>query len=135
MISLFFVVITGNDVAGLGIKAADITLRGFSRRQESKADEFGLAVVNSEYGHVNEASRLFERWQETNEEFFSDRCLPGNAPSAGRSGRSELRAIAEQGRLGDPRPGDAVAVDNRLRPRYTSEKKPATVRWRVEPVK
>jgi len=62
VISLFFTVITGNDVAGLGIKATDITLRGFSRKQESKADEFGLAVVYAEYGHVREASRLFERW-------------------------------------------------------------------------
>jgi Zn-dependent protease with chaperone function len=62
VLSLFFAVITGNDVAGIGIKTADITLRGFGRRQETKADEFGLAVVNSEYGHVNEAWRLFERW-------------------------------------------------------------------------
>lgn len=64
VISLFFAVITGNDVAGLGIKASDITLRGFSREQESRADEFGLAIVHSEYGHVSEASRLFERWDE-----------------------------------------------------------------------
>lgn len=64
VISLFFAVITGNDVAGLGIKAADLTLRGFSRGQETKADEFGLAVVQAEYGHVNQASRLFERWAE-----------------------------------------------------------------------
>lgn len=62
VLSMFFAVVTGNDVAGIGIKAADITLRGFSRRQETKADEFGLAVVNSEYGHVDEAWRLFERW-------------------------------------------------------------------------
>jgi Zn-dependent protease with chaperone function len=63
VISLFFAVITGNDVAGLGIKATDIALRGFSREQESKADEFGLAVVHAEYGHVHQASRLFERWE------------------------------------------------------------------------
>ncbi len=62
VISLFFAVVTGNDVAGIGIKAADLTLRGFSRRQETQADEFGLAVVHSEYGHVDEAWRLFERW-------------------------------------------------------------------------
>lgn len=62
VISIFFAVVTGNDVGGIGIKAADITLRGFSRRQETKADEFGLGLVNSEYGHVNEAWRLFERW-------------------------------------------------------------------------
>ncbi|MGI9248968.1 MAG: M48 family metallopeptidase [Woeseiaceae bacterium] len=67
VISLFFAVITGNDVAGLGIKATDITLRGFSREQESRADEFGLAIVHSEYGHVNQASRLFERWDEADE--------------------------------------------------------------------
>jgi Zn-dependent protease with chaperone function len=67
VISVFFAVITGNDVAGVGIKAADITLRGFSREQESKADEFGLAVVHSEYGHVNQAARLFERWDQADE--------------------------------------------------------------------
>lgn len=71
VLSLFFAVITGNDVAGLGIKAADLTLRGFSREQETRADKFGLAVVHAEYGHVNEASRLFERW---NEEY-------GNSPA------------------------------------------------------
>ena len=62
VLSIFFAVVTDGDVAGIGIKVADITLRGFSRRQETKADEFGLAVVNSEYGHVDEAWRLFERW-------------------------------------------------------------------------
>ena len=64
VVSLFFAVITGNDVAGLGIKATDLTLRGFSRSQETKADEFGLSLVQAEYGHVNQASRLFERWAE-----------------------------------------------------------------------
>lgn len=63
VLSIFFAVVTGNDVAGIGIKAADLTLRGFGRRQETKADTFGLHVVFSEYGHVNEAWRLFERWQ------------------------------------------------------------------------
>jgi len=62
VMSLFYAVVVGNDVAGIGINSADITLRGFSRKQESKADEFGLAVVHAEYGHVNQASRLFERW-------------------------------------------------------------------------
>lgn len=64
VISLFFVVVTGSDVAGLGIKATDLTLRSFSREQEKKADEFGLAIVHAEYGHVNQAWRLFERWDE-----------------------------------------------------------------------
>ena len=61
-LSLFFTAVMGSDVAGIGIKAADLTLRGFSRKQESKADAFGLAIVNAEYGHVSEAWRLFERW-------------------------------------------------------------------------
>ena len=62
VLSVFFAALTGKDVAGIGINAADLTLRGFGRRQESRADEFGLQVVFSEYGHVNEAWRLFERW-------------------------------------------------------------------------
>jgi len=64
VLSLFFAVVTGNDVAGIGISVADVTLRGFNRDQESDADEFGLAVVYAEYGHVDEAWRLFERWDE-----------------------------------------------------------------------
>ncbi len=63
VLSLFFAVTTGDDVAGIGINAADITLRGFSRRQESNADAFGLTLVNKEYGHVAESWRLFERWE------------------------------------------------------------------------
>ena len=70
MLSVFFAVVTGNDVAGIGIKAADLTLRGFSREQETNADEFGLAIVHSEYGHVNEAWRLFERWKITDNAFL-----------------------------------------------------------------
>lgn len=93
MISLFFSVITGNDVAGLGIKAADITLRGFNREQESRADEFGLAVVHSEYGHVNEASRLFERWRESNEDPSLFVSYLSTHPDAGDRVEN-LRAIA-----------------------------------------
>ena len=71
VLSLFFVAITGSDVGGLGITVTDLALRGFSRKQESKADEFGLAIVNAEYGHVNEASRLFLRW-DTDSNFVGD---------------------------------------------------------------
>ncbi len=67
VLAMFFAVVTDSDVAGIGIKATDITIRGFSRRQETNADEFGLAVVNSEYGHVDEAWRLFERWEVEND--------------------------------------------------------------------
>lgn len=70
VLSVFFAVVTGNDVAGIGIKAADVTLRGFSRQQETKADDFGLAMVHAEYGHVNEAWRLFERWDVVDNSFI-----------------------------------------------------------------
>lgn len=64
VLSLVFAVATGGDVAGIGVKVADLTLRGFSRAQESSADEFGLQLVHAQYGHVDEAWRLFERWHE-----------------------------------------------------------------------
>ncbi len=47
--------------AGLGLTIADLTLRGFSRRQEADADEFGLTLVHAEYGHIAESTRFFER--------------------------------------------------------------------------
>lgn len=62
VLSVFFAAATGSDVTGIGIKVADLTLRGFGRKQETRADEFGMLVVNAEYGHVNETWRLFERW-------------------------------------------------------------------------
>ncbi len=50
--------------AQLGATVADLTLRGFSRRQERAADEFGLSIVQQEYGHVAESWRFFERIEE-----------------------------------------------------------------------
>lgn len=94
VLSLFFAVVTGSDVAGLGIKATDVTLRGFSRKQEARADEFGLAIVQSLYGHVGQASRLFERWNEENDRasqlvgYLSTHPQPGDRVE-------NLRAIAE----------------------------------------
>ena len=64
VLSIVFAVVTGGDVAGIGVRIADLTLRGFSRAQESDADEFGLQLVHAEYAHVGEAWRLFERWHE-----------------------------------------------------------------------
>jgi len=95
LLSLFFAVITGNDVAGLGINASDIALRGFSREQESKADAFGLAIVHSEYGHVNQAARLFERWDAADENVLGIATYLSTHPQpADRVER--LRAIAER---------------------------------------
>lgn len=64
LLSVFFAITTGSDVSGLGLRISDLALRGFSRKQESRADEFGLAIVYAQYGHVTEAWRLFERWEE-----------------------------------------------------------------------
>ena len=47
--------------SGLGINIADLTLRGFNRDQESAADDFGLEIVQAEYGHVNASWRFFDR--------------------------------------------------------------------------
>jgi Zn-dependent protease with chaperone function len=47
--------------ATLSFTITDLALRGFSREQESNADGFGLYIVNSEYGHVNESWRFFDR--------------------------------------------------------------------------
>jgi len=69
VLAIFFTAISGDDVAGIGIKTADLALRGFSRRQETEADRFGLMVVNAEYGHVDEAWRLFERWDVRDNKF------------------------------------------------------------------
>ena len=64
VLSLFVVVTTGRDVSNIGLNIADLALRGFSRKQEAAADEFGLELVYTNYGHVDEAWRLFERWHE-----------------------------------------------------------------------
>ena len=68
VLALLFTVTTGRDVSGIGITVSDLALRGFSRKQEIAADAFGLGVVNAHYGHVNEAWRLFQRWDEGNDD-------------------------------------------------------------------
>jgi Zn-dependent protease with chaperone function len=65
VLSIFFIAISGNEGgANLGMTIGDLTLRSFSRGQESDADEFGLEIVYKEYGHVAEAWRFFERIDE-----------------------------------------------------------------------
>lgn len=62
VLSIFLAAITGGDAVGnLGMTIGDLTLRGFSRKQESNADEFGLELVFEEYGHVADSWRFFER--------------------------------------------------------------------------
>lgn len=83
VLSLFFAAATGSDVSGLSIKVTDLALRGFSRKQESAADEFGLALVYTHYGHVNEAWRLFERWDDGDDSFLDVVSYMSTHPDSG----------------------------------------------------
>lgn len=51
----------GSGGANVGYSFTDLTLRGFNRKQETKADEFGLALLHDEYGHVADAGAFFNR--------------------------------------------------------------------------
>lgn len=54
--------IGGNQLeARWGASIADLTARGFSRRQERRADRFALELVQAEYGHVAGALKFLER--------------------------------------------------------------------------
>ena len=66
VIGIAFGIIAGSDT--LGVTVADLTLRGFSREQESDADEFGLSLVQAEYGHVNDSWGFFEQLIEAGED-------------------------------------------------------------------
>ncbi len=96
VLSLFLATTMGNDVSSISVTVTDLTLRGFSRQQESSADEFGLALVYTHYGHVDEAWRLFEKWD------TDERIMPGvvsytsTHPDAGdRVEKLEDQAIRE----------------------------------------
>lgn len=65
VLGVLFGAVLGNESGGgLGIQIADLTVRGFSREQESDADRFGLEIVFAEFGHVGESWRFFERMEE-----------------------------------------------------------------------
>jgi len=68
--SLLYTVLTGRDVSDVGINVADLALRSFNRKQELAADEFGLELVYTQYGHVGESWRLFERWDDGDDSAF-----------------------------------------------------------------
>jgi len=62
VIGVFFTTLgSGEGGAGFGVSIADITLRNFSRGQETDADEFGLELVVAEYGHINASWSFFDR--------------------------------------------------------------------------
>lgn len=71
VVTLFFAMILGNDASGIGITVTDVTLRSFGREQETDADAFALETVNAEYGHTNQAARLFERWRQADKDKYA----------------------------------------------------------------
>lgn len=61
-IGILFAAISSSDSSAvISSSIADLTIRGFGRRQEAAADRFGLQLVYAEYGHVADAWRFFER--------------------------------------------------------------------------
>ncbi len=61
VLSMLMLTVSGGDTTSYGATIAGLTQRAFSRRQESRADAFGLELVQAEFGHVAEAWRFFER--------------------------------------------------------------------------
>ena len=68
-LGLVLAVLTGSDAGMLSSGIINIATFSFSQRQELEADEFALELVYSEYGHVAEATRFFERLQENRSSF------------------------------------------------------------------
>jgi predicted Zn-dependent protease len=64
VLSMLLLTISGGDTTNYGATIAGYTGRAFGRRQESRADAFGLELVQAEFGHVAEAWRFFERGME-----------------------------------------------------------------------
>lgn len=60
-LSLFFSAMQSSGAgSSISYGIADLTLRGFSREQERAADDFGLTLVQREYGHIAHAFEFFE---------------------------------------------------------------------------
>lgn len=58
---IMFSVLMDNGAGSVGLTASDLTLRRFSRAQESDADVFALGILQAEYGHVGGSLQFFER--------------------------------------------------------------------------
>ena len=105
---------TFHSCGSYGASVADLTLRSFSRRQESAADAFGLELVQAEFGHVAESWRFFER-------------LAGNAGVG-----SEIAAYAATHPSPRGRIQDLVELAESRGWRTSGEVTP--IRWAAEPV-
>ncbi len=61
LLTLLASALLGQNNDALPSRVVDLTIRSFSRGQETDADLFGLELVQMTYGHVNESWRFFER--------------------------------------------------------------------------
>ncbi|MEO1576035.1 MAG: M48 family metallopeptidase, partial [Pseudomonadota bacterium] len=59
-IGLFLAGVRTSRGSGISVTLADLTLRGFGRKQETAADAFALDLVRRHYGHVGESLAFFE---------------------------------------------------------------------------
>ena len=100
LLSVLLVVISGSEGGSdLGATVTDLTLRGFSRRQESAADEFGLSLVQQEYGHVADAWKFFERIDIEDVETSDLLTYLSTHPSPGDRVNALIQLAAENGWL------------------------------------
>lgn len=97
VLSLFLATTMGNDVSNIGVNVTDLALRGFSRQQESSADEFGLALVYTHYGHVDEAWRLFEKWDDSDSRMRDLVSYTSTHPAAGNRVASLKQQATREG--------------------------------------
>ncbi|MEO0574126.1 MAG: M48 family metallopeptidase [Pseudomonadota bacterium] len=84
----------GSGGANIGYSFTDLTLRGFNRQQESRADEFGLALLHDEYGHVADAGAFFGRINTNAEATVFNRYLGTHPMPIDRV--DALRSLAKQ---------------------------------------
>jgi len=71
----------GQNAESLSGNVIGLTMRGFSRSQESDADEFGLQLVYAAYGHVGHSWRFFERIAEQEGELDTFAAFAASHPS------------------------------------------------------
>ena len=75
VVGLFLTAIIGNNtdrfVGSIINDTGTVTVLGFNRQQERRADETALKTLASYYGHVNGADALFKEFLKTEDEFDS----------------------------------------------------------------
>ncbi|MEM9173092.1 MAG: M48 family metallopeptidase, partial [Pseudomonadota bacterium] len=92
VIGLFFAAASGSGAKNTGF-VTDLTLRNFSRAQETAADAFGLSLVQAEYGHVADADQFFTKIADGDNTMLDSYAGTHPAPA---SRITALRALAQQ---------------------------------------